>query len=255
LISASSYSNDSSVHRSGGFFSSIGDGILKADDAMNRMLNRSHVAQIGKGFDKMGLGPLHLGADLCGHAAFKCMEMVGRMFGGQGKVESHFDTEWGAHKPGSDCKTSNACGTAHTRDWSHTRGRLDTAAYCHDGVSRSGSAHQEWSKASSVDIGAARFGASAQDGVYRSTTTQTHMGADGSLGQSTTSTRIASGNAAARHGWADAGFSTPLQCAGALAATDIAARYFAREFAAHANLIAPGYAAHGSRLSMEIRYA
>jgi len=255
VLSASSYSSESSVHRSGGFFSSIGDGILKADDAMNRMLNRSQVSAVGKTFDKMGLGPVHLCMDLCGYAAFKCMEGVGRMLGGKGSVDYHFDKEWGAGKSASACNMSGASAAARADSWSHTRSQLDIAAHGRDGVSRSGCAHEGWRTASSVDLGAVRYGASARDGAYRSTTTHTHLGADGSFAQSTTTTRIGLANTAARPGWADAGVGMPMQSAGERAATDAAAWHLAHALAVHARPIAPGFAAQSSALSMEIRYA
>jgi hypothetical protein len=186
VFSASSNSNHTPGGRSGGFFGGIGDSIINADNAMNRMLNSRMLSSVGQTFNKIGFGlPLvHLAADSLGYAAFKGIEGLGRMLGGKGSVDYHFEKEWGAGKSASACKPSSACGTA-AGNWSHTRGQFDMATHGPAHASSSGAVHDAWRSAACREFDATRCGALAREGFYRHTT-HTQLSAYGSLVQITT---------------------------------------------------------------------
>jgi len=271
MLSASSYSNDPPGGR-GGFLSALGSGIIGADNAFNKMLNTKAMSSVGQTFNKIGFGlPLiHLAADSLGYGASKCMEGLGRMLGGKGSVDYHFEKEWRGGQSASACKPSGACGDARARDWSHTRSLLDTSTSWRGGGYASAAA-RDGCHGVRFDAGsaAARYGDAGRGG-YCSSTTQTRFGADGSVTQTTTTSRIASGNPAARNGLNRADYCAPALRGGASGTANPLAAHVARDIA-HAqhqlaalraadawsshDLIAPSLAASGGGWQVEIRYA
>ncbi|GAB2918351.1 hypothetical protein GCM10027093_66240 [Paraburkholderia jirisanensis] len=269
MLSASSYSNDPPGGHSGGFLSGLGSSIINADNALNKALNSRALSSVGQTFNKIGFGlPLvHLVADSLGYGAMKCMEGVGRAFGGKGSVDYHFDKEWRGGQSASACKpsgASGACADPRAGGWNHTRSAFDGSASWRE-LGFAGAGFRDGCHDARFDVGttAMRCNDGARGGYYGNSTTQTRFGADGSVTRTETTTRIAPGNPAARNGWNSADFCAPAlrtgafgtaHCAATQLARDIAALHAAQAWSRH-DLIAPSLAANGGMWHVELRYA
>jgi hypothetical protein len=182
-----SVSNNRGAYADGGQSTSPGDGIIDAANGFNRMLNRPMLSSVGQFLNKAVpiVGPMiHLAADTGGHVVSKLAEGMGHAMGSKKDVHTHLEHEWlGRDEPGDGQAPGASTGKQWDRGGSDVSTRSGQRVVQDSPALRPGGFHETRLDTATSD---ARFDTKNHADAYRHTVTQTRIGTDGSVAQSTT---------------------------------------------------------------------